>query len=90
MDLSGINLREKAEKIVNSVAMACEAGTSKLLSVHLSDNDLQLSTQDYIIKKLAIETSELHRASIIHMEEYEKHALEFKGATDNKIHQYVH
>lgn len=70
--------------------MACESGKSKLLCVHLNDNDLDMEAQTYVFRKLGIQTSELHKANFIDVDQFEKHELELKGSKENKIHQYVH
>lgn len=65
LDLSGMNLKELAELIVASISNSIERNKCSILSVHLNDNDMSASTKNYIIKKLKIETHEIHKETYL-------------------------
>lgn len=90
LDLSGINLRDQAEQIINSVSLACESGQSQLLSIHLSNNEMSRSTQEYILKKLRIDTSDLFKERFWDLEEFEHLELQSKAAKENHVQTLVH
>lgn len=58
VDLSGMNLREKVFKIADAIK---KNQHQVLVSLHLHDNSIPLTTKDVILKKLGIETSGYHK-----------------------------
>lgn len=55
LDISGLNFSaEQCQRIVDSLSLACESGTSQLLSVHLNENNINFETKKYIVDKLGI------------------------------------
>lgn len=90
LDLSGMNLKEHIRPLLISVHKSSRKHRSRLMSIHLNDNDFEQSTKEYIIRKMRIYSNDQDKLLKARADPARRSAHETESSSQRRLQMLAH